>query len=129
MVTLEAVARTAAYLGLVDTALNDQVRDERGPDHPTTLSTGTAAELCAPMTRLARGAAVGEEAGSLVQQWLSACVDGRARGRRPRRARPARQPTTRRGSFAGPIRHPCAVLPQSPISHKTAPHRRSRGLG
>lgn len=80
-VTLRAVADSAAYLGLVGTALHDQVRDERGPGRPPTLSTGRAEELSALMLRIATGTAMGPEADSLVRQWLSAGVDQTMVGR------------------------------------------------
>lgn len=74
-VTLAAVAGTAAYLGLSDTALHDQVRDVRGPAHPATLSTGTAAQLSSLALRTAQGRALGGEADRLVRHWLAANVD------------------------------------------------------
>ena len=74
-VGLEAVAGTAAYLGLERTALHDKVRDVRGPGDPATLSTGTAEELSLLMLRLVSGTAMGEGPDSLVRQWLSANVD------------------------------------------------------
>lgn len=74
-VGLDAVAGTAAYLGLERTALHDKVRDVRGPGDPATLSTGSADELSSLMLRLASGTAMGEAADSLVRRWLSANVD------------------------------------------------------
>ncbi|WP_374967919.1 serine hydrolase [Terrabacter sp. BE26] len=74
-VGLAEVAARATSLGLRATALHDQVRDVRGAEHPVTLSTGSASELSALMSRLAAGTAVGEDADRLVRQWLSANVD------------------------------------------------------
>ncbi|MFC3807303.1 serine hydrolase [Terrabacter sp. MAHUQ-38] len=72
---LAEVAALATSLGLRATALHDRVRDVREADHPPTLSTGTAGELSALMSRIATGTAVGPEADRLVRQWLSANVD------------------------------------------------------
>ena len=51
-VGLDTVAATGNRLGLVDTGLHDSVRDLRGPEHPSTLSTGTAHELSTLMAGL-----------------------------------------------------------------------------
>ncbi|WP_345508116.1 serine hydrolase [Terrabacter aeriphilus] len=72
---LAEVAARATALGLRSTALHDRVRDVRGADHPATLSTGSADELSALMSRLASSTAVGPEADGRVRQWLSANVD------------------------------------------------------
>ncbi|MDN5797925.1 MAG: class A beta-lactamase-related serine hydrolase [Intrasporangium sp.] len=74
-VGLDAVAGTAAYLGLSRTALHDKVRDVRSPTDPPTLSTGTAGELSRLTHRIAAGAALGPEPDLQVEQWLSANVD------------------------------------------------------
>lgn len=74
-VGLAEVAARATSLGLRATALHDQVRDVRGAEHPVTLSTGSASELSALMSRLAAGTAAGADADRLVRQWLSANVD------------------------------------------------------
>ncbi|GAA2018523.1 serine hydrolase [Terrabacter terrae] len=74
-VGLAEVAARATSLGLRATALHDQVRDVRGAEHPVTLSTGTASELSALMSRLAAGTAAGGPADRMVRQWLSANVD------------------------------------------------------
>ncbi|GAA1991946.1 serine hydrolase [Terrabacter lapilli] len=74
-VGLAEVAARATSLGLRATALHDQVRDVRGAEHPVTLSTGSASELSALMSRLAAGTAVGGDADRMVRQWLSANVD------------------------------------------------------
>src|SRR6478672_9134953 len=74
-VGLAEVAARATSLGLRATALHDRVRDVRGADHPATLSTGTAGELGALMSRLASDTASGPDADRLVREWLSANVD------------------------------------------------------
>lgn len=74
-VGLDAVAGTAAYLGLEETALHDQVRDDRGPDHAATLSTGTAGELSSLAHRVMHERALGPAADSLVREWLSGNTD------------------------------------------------------
>lgn len=74
-VGLDAVAGTAAYLGMTRTALHDKVRDAREAGDPATLSTGCADELSGLMLRVASGTAMGPQADLLVQQWLSSNVD------------------------------------------------------
>ena len=74
-VGLDAVAATAARLGLRDTALHDRVRDVRTPADPPTLSTGSAAELVDLMMRLHREAGAGEEVGNRVLGWLGKGMD------------------------------------------------------
>lgn len=74
-VGLDAVAGTAAYVGLEQTALLDQVRDARGPEHAPTLSTGTAAELSDLAHRIMHETALGPAADSLVRGWLSGNTD------------------------------------------------------
>ena len=74
-VGLDAVAGTAADLGLHETALHDRVRDERGPDDAATLSSGTAAELSDLAHRIMHESALGPAADSLVREWLSANTD------------------------------------------------------
>ena len=74
-VGLDAVAGTAAHLGLKHTGLHDRVRDERGPRDPETLSTGTAVELSELAHRIMHESALGPAADSLVRQWLSANTD------------------------------------------------------
>jgi beta-lactamase class A len=74
-VGLDFVAQVGRSLGLERTVLHDKVRDERGPDDPATLSTGTAEELSDLMLRLSTGIAMGPEPDTLVRQWLSANVD------------------------------------------------------
>lgn len=64
-VGLDAAQDVARELGLVHAALHDQVRDHRGPEHPPTLSTGTAAELAQLVRRLP----------GRVLDWLSAGTD------------------------------------------------------
>jgi beta-lactamase class A len=72
---LAEVAARATSLGLRATALHDRVRDVREADNPPTLSTGTAEELSALVSRIASGTAAGAEGDRLVRQWLSANVD------------------------------------------------------
>lgn len=74
-VGLDAVARTAASLGLESTALLDRVRDERGAWHPPELSRGSAAELSALAARLHRGEVVRAGVSAEVIGWLGLGVD------------------------------------------------------
>ena len=74
-VGLAEVAARATALGLRATALHDRVRDHRTPEHPVTLSTGSAGELSALAHRIATGTATGSDSDRLVCRWLSANVD------------------------------------------------------
>ena len=80
-VPLAAVARRAESLGAVMSRLHDRVRDVRGPDHPSTLSTGKATELAEAARRIHRAASgqVGQgitvEAARMLEGWLRAGVD------------------------------------------------------
>lgn len=69
------VAATATRLGLQRTALHDRVRDVRTAADPPTLSTGTAAELTALLTRLARQRETGDPASVQVLDWLGKGLD------------------------------------------------------
>lgn len=65
----------AAELGLRETALLDRVRRERAPADPPTLSWGTAGELAALMSGLARGTVVSPGVSARVDAWLATGVD------------------------------------------------------
>ncbi|MCW3491807.1 serine hydrolase [Microbacterium sp. SSM24] len=75
LVGLDAVARTAASLGLTHTVLLDRVRDERGPKHPPVLSRGSATELSALAASLHRGEAVDAGVSGEVVSWLALGAD------------------------------------------------------
>lgn len=75
LVGLDAVARTAATLGVRRTALLDRVRDERGPQHPPALSHGSAAELSSLAAALHRGDVVNPRVSAEVTGWLSLGAD------------------------------------------------------
>jgi beta-lactamase class A len=68
-VGLERVQATTRALGLRASALHDRVRDERGPQHPPALASGSAAELSAFLVDL--HGPVGER----VLGWLAAGSD------------------------------------------------------
>jgi beta-lactamase class A len=69
---LDAVAATAAALGLERTALHDRVRDTRAPGDPPRLSSAAAGEL----TRLLAHILAGRVGGSgLVRGWLARNAD------------------------------------------------------
>ncbi len=72
---LAAVADVAASLGLRRTALNDRVRTGRGPDHPPTLSHGTARELAALMARVAAGDLLSPAVSARLDRWLATNSD------------------------------------------------------
>jgi beta-lactamase class A len=75
VVGLGAVADLAASLGLRQTALLDRVRDERGPQHPSALSHGSASELASLAAAIDRGDAVGPDVSAEVRGWLSLATD------------------------------------------------------
>lgn len=72
---LEAVARRAAGLGLVTTALLDRARDARGPDDAPELALGSARELAWLLGALARGEVVDRATSARVVSWLSLGTD------------------------------------------------------
>jgi beta-lactamase class A len=74
-VGLPSVDRTATELGLSTTRLHDDVRDVRGPDHPPTLSTGTAHELTDLLARLRVGRVHDARASGQVLDWLAPGTD------------------------------------------------------
>ncbi|MET3803516.1 beta-lactamase class A [Nakamurella sp. UYEF19] len=74
-VGLAGVASSAARRGMTVTALHDRVRDVRGPQHPATLSTGSAAELAGLMAALHRGVRAGDTVSGHVYGWLGKGMD------------------------------------------------------
>lgn len=72
---IQAVRAASTALGCTESALLDRVREERLPEHPPTLSLGTAAELSSVMARISRGEAVSEPASAMVWRWLAAGAD------------------------------------------------------
>ena len=74
--------------------LHDLVRDDRGPDHPATLSEGCAADWAALFADLAAGSVVGPAVSATVLSWLATGIDLSmvASAPRPRPARPRRGP-------------------------------------
>jgi beta-lactamase class A len=64
-----------AALGLTSTALLDYVRQQRGPDDVTTLSTGSAAELSSLMTEIARNTLISQAVSEQLRAWLATGVD------------------------------------------------------
>jgi beta-lactamase class A len=74
-VGLPRVGTLAESLGLVHTALLDYVRDPRGPEHPPTLSTGSASELSHLMGQLSRRELVSPTVSERVIAWLATGVD------------------------------------------------------
>jgi beta-lactamase class A len=74
-VGIEAVQRRSRELGCPRSALLDRVRLARGPEHPPTLSVGSAGELADLMSRLHQGSVVSATASRRVQRWLAANAD------------------------------------------------------
>ncbi|HEY8590512.1 MAG TPA: serine hydrolase, partial [Naasia sp.] len=68
---LDAVRERAESLGFTRTALLDRVRDVRGPDDAPQLSVGSAAELTALFTGIARGELVDAATSYRVADWLA----------------------------------------------------------
>lgn len=74
-VGLRCVGALTESLGLVHTALLDYVRDHRGPQHPPTLSIGSASELSHLMSQLSRHELVSPAVSERVNAWLATGVD------------------------------------------------------
>ncbi|MCO8275886.1 class A beta-lactamase-related serine hydrolase [Actinoplanes sp. TRM 88003] len=74
-VGLPAVRRTATALGLHETQLLDFVRNNRGPHHPPTLSTGAAGELAAFMHRINRRELLTPAVSERLDGWLATSTD------------------------------------------------------
>ncbi|MEO9324045.1 serine hydrolase [Nocardioides sp. C4-1] len=72
---LDAVNGLAADRRLEHTRLHDVVRDERAPEDPPTLSSGTAREWTTVMADLHRGAWVSPSVSRQVLDWLAAGTD------------------------------------------------------
>lgn len=74
-VGLSSVGTLSESLGMTHTALLDFVRDHRGPEHPPTLSTGSAAELSWLTNQLSRRELVSPAVSERVNGWLATGVD------------------------------------------------------
>jgi beta-lactamase class A len=74
-VGLDSIAELSAALDLTHTSLHDFVRDHRGPEHPPTLSTGSASELSRLMGALSRREVVSSAVSDRVSGWLATGVD------------------------------------------------------
>jgi beta-lactamase class A len=72
---LHSVAALCESLGLAHTSLLDFVRDRRGPEHPPTLSTGSASELSRLMSQLSRRELLSPAVSERVNGWLATGVD------------------------------------------------------
>ena len=75
LVGLDAVRQRARDLAPGGSALHDLVRDDRGPDHPATLSEGCAGDWAALFADLAEGAVVGPAVSATVLSWLAIGTD------------------------------------------------------
>ena len=75
LVGLDAVRHRARALAPGGSALHDLVRDDRGPEHPATLSKGCAADWAALFAGLAAGSVVGPAVSATVLGWLATGVD------------------------------------------------------
>lgn len=70
-----AVRERARSLAPGGSMLHDLVRDDRGPDHPPTLSEGCAADWVAVMAGLEAGTVVDPAVSARVLAWLATGVD------------------------------------------------------
>lgn len=74
-VGVTSIAATSTSLGFEHSALLDIVRDDRGPEHPWTLSKGCAGELSDLLARLHRHEIVSPAVSARVLCWLAANAD------------------------------------------------------
>lgn len=74
-VGLDQVAETGRHLGMLQTALNDIVRDHRLPEHPSALSSGSARDLVRLCRMLGDADGVSPGAAGMVTGWLSTNAD------------------------------------------------------
>jgi beta-lactamase class A len=72
---IDRIGETGRALGFTSSALLDRVREDRGPQHPPTLSRGNAAELVRLMADLARGRIVSPAVSARVLGWLALNTD------------------------------------------------------
>lgn len=72
---LDAVAATTRDLGYTSSELLDRIRPKRLPEHPPTLSRGTAGELADLLVRLGNGAVISAKVSSRVLDWIGLNTD------------------------------------------------------
>ncbi len=72
---IDQIARAAEDLGIRGVRLHDIVRDERMPQHPPTLSTGSAADYADLFARLWRRGLGGDAMSERVLKWLAHGTD------------------------------------------------------
>jgi beta-lactamase class A len=72
---IDAIAATTEALGYASSALLDRIRNERLPEHPPTLSRGTAGELADLLARLALGTVVSPGVSARVLDWIGLNTD------------------------------------------------------
>ncbi|QMW64944.1 serine hydrolase [Mumia sp. ZJ1417] len=72
---LEAITQTATRIGMERSRLLDRVRNDRGPEHPPTLSVGCAADLAHFCARLHRREILSPTISEMVSGWLAANTD------------------------------------------------------
>ena len=70
-VGLSQVQELGRSLGLTKTTLLDRVRDQRSPEDPPGLSTGSAGELSDLMHRISNGSAISPFVSKQLEKWLS----------------------------------------------------------
>lgn len=74
-ISLEAVTATTLAIGVTQSALLDRVREYRLPQHPPTLSHGSAGELALFLARLYTGVVVSPAVSRRVLAWLALNTD------------------------------------------------------
>jgi beta-lactamase class A len=74
-VGLDAVRSRAAQLAPGGSMLHDLVRNDRGPEHPPTLSEGCASDWTRVIATLATGRGVDPAVSAMVLDWLATSTD------------------------------------------------------
>ena len=72
---LDAVSETTRALGYMQSELLDRIRTERLPEHPPTLSQGTAGEYADLLARLGNGTVISEFVSGRVLEWIGLNTD------------------------------------------------------
>ncbi|MEO3433075.1 serine hydrolase [Inquilinus sp. CAU 1745] len=74
-VGLDAVQARGDALGYSESLLADYIRDDRGPQHPPTVSKGRASDWTDLFTRMHRRELVSTEVDAQVEHWLGTSLD------------------------------------------------------
>lgn len=74
-VGLDAVQARSDALGYSESLLADYIRDDRGPEHPPTVSKGRASDWTDLFSRMHRRELVSTEVDAKVEHWLGTSLD------------------------------------------------------